>query len=104
LNLAYRWFCKLGIEDGVPDHSTFSKNRHGRFRESDAFRHVFESVVHRAIRAGLVGGDLPNRICNRHSFPRGRDDEDRLTADVIELARQYGRYGYRRVEIGRAHV
>jgi len=34
LNLAYRWFCNLGIEDGVPDHSTFSKNRHGRFRES----------------------------------------------------------------------
>ena len=57
LNLAYRWFCNLGIEDGVPDHSTFSKNRHGRFRESDAFRHVFESVVHRAIRAGLVGGE-----------------------------------------------
>ena len=57
LNLAYRWFCKLGIEDDIPDHSTFSKNRHGRFRESDTFRHVFESVVHRAIRAGLVGGE-----------------------------------------------
>ena len=57
LNLAYRWFCKLSIEDEVPDHSTFSKNRHGRFRESDAFRHVFETVVHRAIRAGLVGGE-----------------------------------------------
>ena len=47
LNLAYRWFCRLGLEDAVPDHSTFSKNRHGRFRESDAFRHVFESVVER---------------------------------------------------------
>jgi transposase len=40
LNLAYRWFCRLGIEDAVPEHSTFSKNRHGRFRESDAFRHA----------------------------------------------------------------
>ena len=37
LNLAYRWFCRLGIEDTVPEHSTFSKNLHGRFRESDAF-------------------------------------------------------------------
>ncbi len=57
LNLAYRWFCGLSIEDGVPDHSSFSKNRHGRFRDSDAFRQVFETVVDRAIRAGLVGGE-----------------------------------------------
>jgi transposase len=42
LNLAYRWFCRLGIEDRVPDHSTFSKARHGRFRESDLFRKLFE--------------------------------------------------------------
>ena len=40
LNLAYRWFCRLGLEDTVPDHSTFSKNRHGRFRDSGLFRHV----------------------------------------------------------------
>ena len=57
LNLAYRWFCRLGLEDTVPDHSTFSKNRHGRFRESEAFRHVFESVVERCMREGLVGGE-----------------------------------------------
>jgi IS5 family transposase len=57
LNLAYRWFCRLGLEDPVPDHSTFSKNRHGRFRESDAFRQLFESVVERCIREGLVGGE-----------------------------------------------
>src|ERR1700693_5169605 len=57
LNLAYRWFCRLGLEDAVPDHSTFSKNRHGRFRESEAFRHVFESVVERCMREGLVGGE-----------------------------------------------
>ena len=57
LNLAYRWFCRLGLEDEVPDHSSFSKNRHGRFRESDVFRHVFESVVRRCMSAGLVGGD-----------------------------------------------
>jgi transposase len=57
LNLAYRWFCRLGLEDSVPDHSTFSKNRHGRFRESDAFRYLFESVVERCMKEGLVGGE-----------------------------------------------
>ena len=57
LNLAYRWFCRLDLTDPVPDHSTFSKNRHGRFRESDLFRHLFESVVARCIAEGLVGGE-----------------------------------------------
>lgn len=57
LNLAYRWFCRLGLEGEVPDHSTFSKNRHGRFRDSDLFRHLFETVVERCIGEGLVGGD-----------------------------------------------
>jgi len=57
LNLAYRWFCRLGLEDAVPDPSTFSKNRHGRFRESKAFRQVFESVVERCMQEGLVGGE-----------------------------------------------
>ena len=57
LNLAYRWFCRLGLDGAVPDHSTFSKNRHGRFRDSDAFRHVFETVVGRCIEEGLVGGE-----------------------------------------------
>jgi IS5 family transposase len=57
LNLAYRWFCRLGLEDLVPDHSTFSLNRHGRFRESAAFRLVFEAVLHRCMAAGLVGGE-----------------------------------------------
>jgi transposase len=57
LNLAHRWFCRLGLEGSVPDHSTFSKNRHGRFRESDLFRRVFEHVVGECMRAGLVGGE-----------------------------------------------
>lgn len=57
LNLSYRWFCRLGLEDAVPDHSTFSKNRHGRFRDSDLFRHVFESVLRRCMKEGLVGGE-----------------------------------------------
>ena len=57
LNLAYRWFCKLGIEDVVPNHSTFSKARHGRFRESDLFRKLFEHVVLRCMSEGLVKGE-----------------------------------------------
>ena len=57
LNLAYRWFCRLGLQDAVPEHSTFSKNRHGRFRDSDAFRHLFETVLQRCIAEGLVGGE-----------------------------------------------
>jgi transposase len=57
LNLAYRWFCRLSLEDAVPDHSTFSKNRHGRFRDSEAFRFVFEEVLQRCMGEGLVGGE-----------------------------------------------
>lgn len=57
LNLAYRWFCHLGIEDQVPDHSTFSKNRHGRFRDGDVFRKLFETVLQRCMKEGLVRGE-----------------------------------------------
>ena len=57
LNLAYRWFCRLGLEDKVPDASSFSKNRHGRFRDSDAFRFLFEAVVQRCMTEGLVRGE-----------------------------------------------
>src|ERR1700759_1059580 len=56
-NLAYRWFCKLGIEDAIPDHSAFSHARNERFREGDVFRHVFERVVEACIAADLVGGE-----------------------------------------------
>ena len=57
VNLAYRWFCKLGIEDRIPDHSVFSRARHERFRQSDTLRRVFEGVVSKCIAAGLVGGE-----------------------------------------------
>lgn len=56
-NLAYRWFCHIGLEDEIPDHSTFSKNRHGRYRESDIFRFVFDAVVQRCVEEGLVKGE-----------------------------------------------
>src|SRR5712691_3502544 len=57
LHLAYRWFCRLDLEDQVPDHSTFSVNRHGRFREGDIFRQLFEAVVRACMDAGLVKGE-----------------------------------------------
>lgn len=57
LNLAYRWFCRLGLEGAVPDRSTFSKNRYGRFRESDVYRVLFENVVDQCRKAGLVPGE-----------------------------------------------
>jgi hypothetical protein len=57
LNLAYRWFCRLSLEDEVPNHSTFSKNRHGRFRDSSLFRWLFNEVLRRCMGAGLVKGE-----------------------------------------------
>jgi transposase len=57
LHLAYRWFCRLDLDDKLPDHSTFSVNRHGRFRDSDLFRQVFEAVVRACMNAGLVKGE-----------------------------------------------
>lgn len=57
LHLAYRWFCRLDLDDQVPDHSTFSVNRHGRFRDSDILRQVFEAAVRACMDAGLVRGE-----------------------------------------------
>ena len=57
LHLAYRWFCRLDLDDKVPDHSTFSVNRHGRFRDSDLFGQLFEAVVKACMDAGLVKGE-----------------------------------------------
>jgi transposase len=68
LNLAYRWFCRLGLDGDVPDHSTFSKNRHGRFRESDLLRKLFETVVARRMKEGVVGG---RSLRGRRQYNRG---------------------------------
>ena len=54
LNLAYRWFCRLGLNGKVPDHSTFTKNRHGRFRDSGLMRAVFERIVDQCLATGLA--------------------------------------------------
>ena len=80
LNLAYRWFCRLGLDGDVPDHSTFSKTRHGRFRDSDLLRELFEATVKRCIAERLVGGDgfavdasLIRAEANRQRFHDGAD-------------------------------
>ena len=57
MHLAYRWFCRLDLDDKVPHHSTFSENRLHRFRQSDVFRHIFERVVSACMAAGLVKGE-----------------------------------------------
>ena len=57
MHMAYRWFCRLNLDDKVPDHSTFSVNRHGRFRNSELLRQVFEAVVRACMDAGLVRGE-----------------------------------------------
>ena len=57
LHLAYRWFCRLDLNDAIPHHSTFSENRLNRFRESDILRHIFERVVMAAMGMGLVKGE-----------------------------------------------
>lgn len=56
-NLAYRWFCRLGLEDDIPNHSTFSKNRLGRFRDASLFETLFHQIVESCIEQGLVKGE-----------------------------------------------
>jgi transposase len=94
LNLPYRWFCRLGLDGAVPDHSTFSKNRHGRFRDSDLLRDLFEMTVTRCIAEGLVGGEgfavdasLIKADANRQ---RGVPGEEGLPSDTgNHAAREY---------------
>jgi transposase len=80
LNLAYHWFCHMGMEGKVPDHSTFSENRHGRFRASDAFRKLFKIVLQRGMSEGLVGGEGfavdASLVKADASHQRERDDND----------------------------
>jgi transposase len=90
LNLAYRWFYRLGLTGEVPDHATFSKNRHGRFRDSDLLRHVFETVLHRCLEEGLGGGDGlavdGSPIRAGASRPKGVEGAEGLAPEVASRA------------------
>jgi transposase len=98
VNLAYRWFCGLSIEDKVPDHSVFSRARNDRFGDSDIFRSVFERVVGACIAAGLVGGEgfavdaslIVADANKQRSVPRARWDT--ATIDVAAASRATKEY------------
>ena len=97
VNLAYRWFCGLSIEDTVPDHSAFSRARNERFRDSDIFRRVFERVVAACIAAGLVGGEgfavdasLIFADANKQRSIPGKDwDQKRDPATASRAVKEY---------------
>src|SRR3954469_200696 len=97
LNLAYRWFCGLGIEDKLPDHSAFSRARNERFRNSGIFRRVFERVVEACIAAGLVGGDgfavdasLIQADANKQrSIPGSEWDKNRAPEKASRAVKEY---------------
>jgi transposase len=97
VNLAYRWFCGLSIEDNIPDHSVFSRARSERFRESDLFRRVFEHVVEACIAAGLVGGEdfavdasLIVADANKHRSIPGKDwDRNRDPETASRAVKEY---------------
>lgn len=98
LNLAYRWFCRLDLTTPVPDHSTFSKNRHGRFRDSDLLRRLFETVVARCLAEGLASGQrlaadasIIQADANRQNATQKSDwQADRIDpADAPRAVREY---------------
>jgi IS5 family transposase len=94
MHLAYRWFTRLDLNAEIPDHSTFSKNRHGRFRQSRVFREVFEEIVRRCVEVGLVEGEtlavdgtMVAADASQHS--RIRRDELKEVAQVSRTVQQY---------------
>ena len=94
MHLAYRWFTWLGFEQEIPDHSTFSKNRHGRFRQSDVFREVFEEIVRRCLEAGLAEGQnlaVDGTIVGANASRQSRVPREQLkeAAQVSRTVREY---------------
>jgi transposase len=94
MHLAYRWFARLGFEQEIPDHSTFSKNRHGRFRQSDVFREVFDEIVRRCLEAGLAEGQnlaVDGTIVGANASRQSRVPREQLkeAAQVSRTVREY---------------
>ena len=94
MHLAYRWFTRLGFEQEIPDHSTFSKNRHGRFRQSGVFREVFEEIVRRCLEAGLVEGQnlvVDGTMVGANASRQSRVPREQLreVAQVSQTVREY---------------
>ncbi len=94
MHLAYRWFTRLGFEQQIPDHSTFSKNRHGRFRQSGVFREVFEEIVRRCIGVGLVEGQklaVDGTMVEANASRQSRIPREKLK-DVAQVSRTVAEY------------
>jgi len=97
VNLAYRWFCGLSIEDNIPDHSAFSRARNERFRDSDIFRRVFEHVVETCIAAGFVGGEgfavdaslIVADANKQRSIPGAEWNKERAAKDASRAVKEY---------------
>src|SRR6187399_1254515 len=97
VNLAYRWFCGLSIEDRLPDHSAFSRARNERFRDNDIFRQVFERVVQACIAANLVGGQgfavdaslIAADANKRRSIPGREWNKDRDPEQASRAVKEY---------------
>ena len=94
MHLAYRWFTRLGLDQEVPDHSTFSKNRHGRFRQAGVFREVFEEIVRRCMAAGLVEGrrlTVDGTMVYANASPHHRVSREQV-AEVAQVSRTVPEY------------
>jgi transposase len=94
MHLAYRWFTRLGFEQEIPDHSTFSKNRHGRFRQSGVFREVFEEIVRRCLEAGLVEGRnlaVDGTLVGADASQQSRVPRERL-GEIAQISRTVQEY------------
>jgi transposase len=94
MHLAWRWFTGLGFDQEIPHHSTFSKNRHGRFQESKLFQQLFEEIISRCMAAGLVRGEhlsvdgsfIQANASNASRIPREQLQE---AAQVKHTVREY---------------
>jgi transposase len=94
MHLAYRWFTRLSFDQEIPDHSTFSKNRHGRFRQSGVFREVFEEIVRLCLQAGLVEGrnlGVDGTLVQANASEQSRVPREQLVeaAQVSRTVREY---------------
>src|SRR6516162_2983148 len=94
MHLAYRWFSRLGFDQEIPDHSTFSKNRHGRFRQSGVFRKVFEEIVRRCLEAGFVEGRnvaVDGTLVGANASQQSRGPREKL-GELAQLSRTVQEY------------
>ena len=94
MHLAWRWFTGLGFDQEIPHHSTFSKNRYGRFQESKLFEQLFEEIVARCLEAGLVQGDnlsVDGSFVEANANKGSRIPREQLAeaAQVNQTVRQY---------------